>query len=129
MSEIYYSAVEDDWSSSDEAIEEVAQQKWDDLTDDERPEDRVIELYKGVKEPQKFANFLNVDRIVDDMGEVAYDECGEWAEDYLDDVTEDQKNELEALICQWADKHGLKPTWFMIENIETIKFTVPNDWD
>lgn len=67
--------------------------------------------------------------LIDDMQNRAYDECGEWAEDYLDGVTEQQKKELDQLVCEWADKHGITPAWFMIEDVEPVVFKVPDGFD
>lgn len=129
MSEIIYNAYVDDWTHCDESIEEVATQKWESLEDYERPKDRVITLYKGVKRKQKFSDFLSVDWLIDEMAEWAYDNSGEFAEDYLDDVTDDQKQELESLICKWAEKHNIAPSFSMIKDIKKIQFTIPDEWE
>jgi hypothetical protein len=49
-----------------------------------------------------------------------YDQCGEVAEDYLDDVLEEHKNELESLIINWFEKYKYNPTCYTIGNIETV---------
>ena len=127
--EIYYSAIEDEWSNSDQSIEEVAQMILDDMDDIERSEAKVITIYKGVKKPQHFNQFLSVDQLLEQMSEHAYEEGGEWAEDYLCDVTDSQKKELENVIVSWASRNNISPSWFMIEDIEEDKFTVPDDWN
>jgi hypothetical protein len=56
------------------------------------------------------------------MQELAYDEAGEFAEDWLADVTKEQEAELHDAIVkainEWADKHGLHPTFYTVENTE-----------
>lgn len=127
--EIYYNASEDDWSSADTSIEEVVQMMLDDMGEKERKEAKVVTLYKGVKKQQTFEDFLRVDAILDNMAELAYEECGEWAEDYLCGVSKDQKKELEKVISAWAASNNISPSWFMIEQIEEIKFQIPNNWN
>lgn len=68
----------------------------------------------------------------DDLGDVCieyisqahahYD--GEWAQDYLDDVTMDHSKELngmiEKVVLEWATKHNYHPTFFNVYKIEEI---------
>jgi hypothetical protein len=127
--ETYYSAYEDEWSYSERSIEEAAQMVLDEMDDIERRETKVITIYKGVKKPQNFDQFLCVDRLLEDMSESACEQIGDYAESYLSDVTESQKKELESLIVSWASRNNISPSWFMIEDIEEVKFTIPDDWD
>ena len=68
----------------------------------------------------------------DDLGDVCIeyisqvhaDNDGEWAQDYLDDVTVDHTKELngmiEKVVLEWATKHNYHPTFFNVYKIEEI---------
>lgn len=126
--EILYSHIEDDWSSADECIEEVATIHFADISAEESKDMTELTLFKGVKAPQNFDDFLCIDSLVEHVNERAYEECGEHAEGYLASVSADQKDELRKLICQWADKHELSPNFFMVEQIKEVKFSIPKEW-
>jgi len=126
--EVYYSAVDDDWSNADQSIEEVACMILDEMSNEEVCKVKSITIYKGIKKPQHFKQFLCVDWLLDQMSESAYDEGGDWAEDYLDNVTESEKRELEDVIISWAERNNISPSWFMIEDIAEVEFTIPDEW-
>lgn len=52
----------------------------------------------------------DVDDLLERMGETAYDEAGEVAEDYPD-VTNEARIELEGLLRGWVEKHALPTFW------------------
>lgn len=124
MSEdIYYNLSEDDWTFASESLEEVVEQCLEDLSLDELKIVKTVTLYKGVKQEQTFKDFLDVDWLLENMHERAYDD-NEFAEDYLYNVTEEQKAELESLICEWASKHNIAPNFFLINKVEEIEVEV-----
>lgn len=61
--------------------------------------------------------------VIEEAQELAYDECGEVAQDWLDDVTpeqvEDLRESLRTAWLSWLQKHKLEPTWFSVDNIES----------
>lgn len=126
--EIVYSHIDDDWCNSDESIEEVATCAFEDLTDNEVNTMTELTLFKGLKKKQEFKDYLNVDSFLEQISESAYDNSGDYAEDYLCHVSVEQKQELESLICSWAEKNKLSPTWFMVEEVKEVKFTIPQEW-
>lgn len=71
---------------------------------------------------QCFCPSLDIDAgyILEGIAAGVYDQCGEVAEDYLDDVLEEHKNELESLIINWFEKYKYYPTCYSVGNIETI---------
>ncbi len=121
--EIYYNTNDYDWTHADESIEVVAENFLEELTLEELKTVKSITLYKGMKKAQKFEDFMCVDNILDQMHEWAYD-INEFAEDYLYDVTDEQKKELGNLISSWAKKHNIEPRFFLIENVEEIEYEV-----
>jgi len=52
------------------------------------------------------------------MQEYAYDEAGESAEGYLEDMSQNDKDELESLIVNWFEEKGYAPTFFAVDNIQ-----------
>ncbi|MFB5415811.1 hypothetical protein ACE4Z8_07795 [Enterococcus avium] len=71
---------------------------------------------------QCFSPSLDIDAgdILEGIAEGVYDQCGDVAEDYLDDVLEEHKSELESLIINWFEKYKYYPTCYSVGNIETI---------
>lgn len=63
---------------------------------------------------------VDAESILEQIAEGVYDQCGECAEDYLDDVSKSHKEELEGLILGWFEKHKYNPTCYSVVNIETI---------
>ena len=55
-----------------------------------------------------------------------YDEGGEYAENYLDDVTKEQREELEeqldVVFNAWLEKHDIYPNLYTIPAYETDKY-------
>lgn len=66
--------------------------------------------------------FRSVDHLIEDMQENAYDEAGEHADRFLENVSDAQSDELDAeikkVIDAWADKHKLHPTFFTVTAVE-----------
>ena len=124
--EIYYNTCEDDWTHADESIEVVAENFLEELTLEELKTVKSITLYKGVKKAQTFEDFMCVDNFIETMHERAQDEK-EFAEDYLYDVTQEQKDELGELISGWAKKHNIGPRFFLIENVTEIVHEVDQE--
>jgi len=125
--EIYYNTSEDDWTHADESIEIVAENFLEELTSEELKTVKSIKLYKGVKQAQTFEDFMCVDNILEQMHERAYDE-NEFADDYLYDVTEEQKDELGELISGWAKKHNIDPRFFLIEDVTEVVHEVDQEF-
>ena len=63
--------------------------------------------------------------LLDNIGERAYEEVGDVAEGYLEDVTNEEREELEIelnkVFDKWKEKYGYKPSFYGVENIETMK--------
>lgn len=65
-----------------------------------------------------------VETIIEDLKNDAYQEGGEYAESFLEDVTDKQQEELVELLNpiyqKWAEKHNHKPNFFTVENDKYI---------
>lgn len=66
-----------------------------------------------------------VDNLLDEMNEIMYDEVGIVAEDYLCDVEEEHKRELESelnkVFCRWQEKYNYKATFYKVISEEIVK--------
>lgn len=69
----------------------------------------------------KLGNLCDADDVIDMMGDRAYDECGEAADCYPD-VTQEAKDELNALLAAWMEKHA-KPTFYRVVNVRQYTLT------
>ncbi|MFS2027110.1 hypothetical protein [Massilia sp. CT11-137] len=59
----------------------------------------------------RFTGKGNAGVIIDGLKEQAYDECGEFAETYLEDVTPAEEAELESLVTDWARRVDRSNFW------------------
>lgn len=64
---------------------------------------------------------IDANDIFERVAEDVYEQCGEVAEDYLDDVLDEHKKELEEIIFKWFEKYDYLPSCYSISNIETIE--------
>jgi hypothetical protein len=72
-----------------------------------------------------FVSGVDVDFILENVAENTTNEVGEVGEDYLDDVTKEDRGELEEKLNQvlfkWIKEHRYEPNFFRIENTEKIE--------
>ncbi|WP_455796113.1 hypothetical protein [Clostridium butyricum] len=68
---------------------------------------------------------IDVDRVIENIQEAMYEEIGEAAEDYLDDVTKEDALELEKrlneVFYKWQEEHNYKPSFYKIISEEVIE--------
>lgn len=98
--------------------EKTRNQLMDDLAlypDDDEP---IYVFYVGQLEEVAFPD--ETDILLDRIAERVYDVVGEYSEGYLDDVTEEHREELQSFIYRWAKKRGYLPECFLIREIEEI---------
>jgi hypothetical protein len=81
--------------------------------------------YIYIGNPKEISIGVNVDAILENIGEDAYEQAGEYAVDYLRDVTikhgqilEERLNEV---LYNWMDEYNYKPYFWKVENVEKIK--------
>ena len=65
--------------------------------DELRPGHKV---WRGTALPPSLSSLVDTDRVIEDIGERAYDFGGEWADNYPE-VTPEHKAKLQALLEQW----------------------------
>jgi uncharacterized protein YfdQ (DUF2303 family) len=66
------------------------------------------------------ADFVDADRVIDDMGDAASDVGGEFAEDFPS-VSPEARKELNDFLEAWARKH-CEVTFFTVDNVQ--KYTI-----
>tara|TARA_R110000737_G_scaffold280436_2_gene287025 strand:- start:409 stop:798 length:390 start_codon:yes stop_codon:yes gene_type:complete len=59
--------------------------------------------------------------VVVQIQECAYDEGGEWADQYLDDLDKDKIDELSRVIADWIEKNAEEPNFYTVENIKDFE--------
>lgn len=105
-----------DYETPSEALQDVDDQ-------DELKVGSVI--YTGIKKelsPQSF--ILDAEEVLEHYDNMIYDNCGEYAHENTgsDQVTDEAKEELNALLKQWADKH-ITLNFYEVEHEEEIEVT------
>ena len=117
MTEYAYSTNEEDFHRDIEDIYGSV------LCDFDNEEDlRNYTYYRGeIWQPQP-STFFRLDWLYEQIEGQAYDEFGEYAENYLDSLTPEKNLEFEKLISNWLDEN-LKPTCFTVRNVVPMKFT------
>lgn len=65
----------------------------------------------------RFVPRTSVASIIESLQEQAHEECGEFAETYLDDVTQDEESELEDIVNAWAERVDRSNFW-TVTNVE-----------
>lgn len=77
-----------------------------------------INIMVGDKEEftnSKLCNHIG-SSVVEQLQCWAYDECGDWADDYLDDLSEEKIAELSGVILTWIAKNAKEPTFYKVKN-------------
>ncbi len=85
-------------------------------------DEETLFIYVGkIKEIELSAD---VDMLIERLAEHAYERGGDYAEDYLDNVTKEEFRELEDgindVLLKWIDKYH-KPNFWEVVNIEKVK--------
>lgn len=72
-----------------------------------------------------FPSGVDIDFILENVAENTTNETGEVGEDYLCDVEDEHRDELEEklneVLFAWMKKYKYEPDFYKIENVETIK--------
>lgn len=96
----------------------------DQLKDDGHEIGEKIIVFRGIKKKFDHSDFFNVNFMIECMQECAYDEIGEFAESYLDEMTVAKKGELHNHIMQWFKDNDIEVNFFGVENVEEIEIVI-----
>ncbi|UXV17554.1 hypothetical protein N4P55_16815 [Pseudomonas fluorescens] len=78
-------------------------------------------VWKGEKFPVNIAGYVDVGDVIEMLGERAYDDVGEFAEDWPD-VPDEARQELDALLSAWISKH-CTATFYCVRNVVEYQIT------
>jgi len=73
---------------------------------------------KGIPKKLEHSDFISGGRIIESIQENCWDENGEYAEDYLDGITDADKTELENVIADWLEGKVGEIKFFGVEDVE-----------
>ena len=77
----------------------------------------------GISERPDPADFFEVDQLIEQMQERAHDAGGEFAEDYLTDLTDEQVLDLDRVVKAWLSSINPQVNFFSVTQIQTFKVT------
>jgi len=100
---------------------------WEDIIDQIKSEHdigEVICLYEADQVNHNNTEFIDSHQILENIAECAFDEGGEFTENYHDDLMNVNEDELGILISDWLDSQGVKPEFFTVENVKETEYTV-----
>jgi len=107
------------WSVDDETFR---CESLGELLDDHDELDVGATVYRGEAIRPDPADYVETKHLIEMIGERAWDDCGEAAEDWPA-VEPEAEQELQALIKAWATKH-LNPTpFYRVENVVAYTIT------
>ncbi|MNL07847.1 hypothetical protein D3C87_1285420 [compost metagenome] len=78
----------------------------------------------GVSQKPAPADFFDADHLIEQMQERAYDMGGEFAEDYLTELTDEQVLDLGRVVKAWLSSVNPRVTFFTVKEIQTFKITL-----
>jgi hypothetical protein len=90
-----------------------------------------LELDEGDSIPHTFAGLTCIETLIENASERSYEECGEYSDNFLENVTDEQKADLRTVMDEWADRHGLQPTFHPVKRtgkITVIVLDEDGDW-
>lgn len=99
---------------------------YNDLMDELREYNNVgeeVEVFEADKKEYSHLDFINGYGVIEDMQTSAMDECGEVAEEYLNEITEEDKCDLAMHIAEWFHKNA-KLDFYGVENERKIMVIV-----
>lgn len=77
----------------------------------------------GVSDRPDPADFFDVNHLIEQMQERAHDVGGEFAEDYLTDLTDEQVLDLDRVVKAWLSSVNPQVSFFSVKQIQTFKVT------
>jgi uncharacterized protein YfdQ (DUF2303 family) len=78
-------------------------------------------VWFGTSHKPDAGDFVDADRVIDDMGDAAMDVGGEFAEDFPN-VSPEARKELNDFLEAWARKH-CEVTFFTVDNVQQYTIT------
>lgn len=111
-----YSDDEFDWSDASEDIEDAIHNKLQYCDDNE------ITVYSCEPKKLKFTDLYNAGYVIESACDVLFENCPD-SNEYTPLnclVSDDARQDLTAMLQNWADKHGLNLPWFDVVEFKEI---------
>jgi hypothetical protein len=117
MSNKVYSRNEEDWYDLSETMAS--------LEEDYKKGD-VVEIQQGESVQFQHDDFIHPAHIAEYIQNTAYDEIGEWQQDYLEDLVADadKLQELKKVLVHFITNNTKPPACFKVVNVKNITVTV-----
>ena len=91
-------------------------------------EGEEIHFFEGDVKRLNHSDFVNcADEVIEIIKDCAFENAGDNSENYLCDVSDKAKAELNSLISGWLEHHFLAPTFFIVNNVKTISVVAGAD--
>jgi hypothetical protein len=113
------------WSFDDEVFTSSAYDTKEEVIEAALAEcDHSDHFWIGQVAPVSISTMVDVDSILETIGERAYEEVGTVAEDYLTYVKKEDyeilEERLNTVVSTWMKAFGYEPTFFKVVNIERV---------
>ena len=105
-------------------------ERFDDLSsvmDDLRDQLEVgemIEIEKGIAVKAQHSEFVSGYDFIESMQNSCYDAYGEYSESYLDDLSREKADELNAVIIKWLEDNTESPSFYRVKHIQKVTVEV-----
>lgn len=121
-----YSFSDDYYKKGAEGVKETIKEAIDDLNDDDVLEDENgFYVIVNVGEAMEYDDSICVETFIGNQQEKAYDEMGEYAEYYLDEIEDEIKTKLENQLNEFWKKfkkeNKITANFFTVEKIESFR--------
>jgi len=107
------------WSANDEDFNCV---ELSDLINDNPELEPGDVVWKATINRPKISSMIDVNDIIEQMADRAYDIGGEWSEDWMSDVVENHSKSLKELLDKWS-KELPSPTFYEVGKSEEYIIT------
>lgn len=113
-SEEYWTSGED-FDTKEEAIE---------AGKEAMKEEDIGSNYFWIGQISEYNPSINASYIIDSLVEQAFDKCGEASDNFLSGISKEEEYKLETMLNdvlnKWLEETNNQPTFYSIENMETI---------
>ncbi len=83
-----------------------------------------VEVKEATAVKAEHYSFVNGYNWIENFQERAYDEHGEWADSYLDDLNREKVEELEAPVVNWFNDNADAPTFYKVTDVKKVEVEV-----
>ena len=116
------------YSNNNEYYEEIDKEEFISNLESDYEKGEEIHFYEADVKRLNHSDFVNcADSVIQTIQYCAYENVGDYSEDYLCDVSDKAKAELNSLISGWLEHHFLAPTSFKAVNVKEISIVIGED--